>query len=511
MTVRSFHRVLVANRGEIAVRVLRGVRELGLTGIAVYSEADRGALHLREAAVAVPIGPAPPSESYLSIDRILAAARETGAEAIHPGYGFLSENAGFARACRDAGLIFIGPSPEAMERLGSKRVAKATARAAGVPVVPGYEGDADTGELAEQARRIGFPLLVKASAGGGGRGMRIVAAEGELADAVEAARREAVQAFGDGTLLLEKLLRPARHIEVQVMGDAAGNAVALGERECSVQRRHQKLFEESPSPAVGTVLRADLESAAVALAKHVGYASAGTVEFLVDETGAYYFLEVNTRLQVEHPVTELVTGLDLVHLQIAVAMGRRLEELLPEGARVLRGHALEARVCAEDPEHGFLPAAGRLLVCDLYRGPGVRVDTGFEAGSEVPLHYDSLLAKVIVHAPNRAACLHRMQTALQRSAWLGLPTNADFLLRVVRHPAFAAGKLRTDFLDVHPELLQPPVDVPREALAAAALFGVIGGNGTGVAAAAPAAGLAPAPRSPWGETDGFRTLHGGYA
>ncbi len=501
MTACPFDRVLVANRGEIAVRVLRGVHELGATAITIYSEADADALHVREADVAELIGPAEPAHSYLDIDRVLGAARATGAQAIHPGYGFLSENAEFARACEREGITFIGPTGEAMEALGSKRLAKEAAAAAKVPCVPGFDGhEASDETMRSEAERIGFPLLVKASAGGGGRGMRLVRAAEEFDEALAAGRREAVQAFGNGSMLLEKYIRPARHVEVQVLGDGQGHAVALGERECSIQRRHQKVLEEAPSPIVDAALRERLEQAAVRLAEATHYRNAGTVEFLVDEAGAFYFLEVNTRLQVEHPVTELVTGLDLVHLQIAIAAGMPLASLLSGHKRTLRGHALEARICAEDPSQGFLPASGRLEICRLAEGPGIRIDSGFDEGTEVSVHYDSLLAKVIVQAPNRRACIVRMRDALMRSAWLGIPTNVDFLLRVLEHPEFIAGNLRTDFLDVHGELTQFEDETPPESvLFAAALAPAFARSST----ASPCADT-QSTASPWAIADGFR-------
>ncbi len=494
-----FRRVLVANRGEIACRVLRGVREVGAAGVAVYSDADQGARHVQIAEAAVALGAPEPAASYLDIDKLIAAARDTGCDAIHPGYGFLAENADFVRATEKAGLVFIGPTVEAMEALGDKRAAKSVAKAAGVPCVPCFDGvDASDDDMREAARRLGFPVLIKASAGGGGRGMRVVTAEADFFAALTAARREAKQAFCDDAVLVERFVQPARHIEVQVIGDGDGGVIALGERECSIQRRHQKLLEESPSPFVSDDLRQRLESAAVSLAREVRYRNAGTVEFLVDEAGDFRFLEVNTRLQVEHPVTELVTGVDLVHLQLWLAAGRSLANLLPEGRPALRGHALEARICAEDPQHNFLPAAGRLAVCVEPEGPGVRVDSGFGQGDEIPAHYDSLLAKVIVHASDRAAAVQRMQLALKDAAWLGLPTNTDLIARVVEHTAFKSGDLRTDFLAVHPELLAGNGDPPDTVLQAAALAGAF--HSTSSANSSPTASTA----SPWDLHDDFR-------
>ncbi len=505
-----FDRVLVANRGEIAVRVLRGIQEMGSKGIAVFSEVDAGALHVRRSDAAKLIGPAEPAASYLNIDAVLAAAKETRAQAIHPGYGFLSENADFARACEREGFTFIGPTPEAMESLGSKRIAKEVATAADVPCVPGFDGrDADAAKFLEEAKKIGFPLLVKASAGGGGRGMRLVAAEGDFPAALEAGRREALQAFGDDTMLLEKYVHPSRHIEIQILGDGIGNAIALGERECSVQRRHQKVLEEAPSVAVSPQLRERLEQASVSLAKHVRYRNAGTVEFLVDEQDNFYFLEVNTRLQVEHPVTELVTSLDLVHLQLLIASGAKIPELFPQGRPQLRGHALEARICAEDPEAGFLPASGFLEACTEPAGPGVRVDSGVYAGWNVPVHYDSMLAKVIVHAIDRKTCLERMEGVLTHAAWLGMPTNVDFLLDIIRHPAFQKGDLRTDFIEAHPEIdpvKKEEIPAPKEVLVAAALASAFRRSSqVGAAGAANSGGDA---HSPWLGNDNFRLARG---
>jgi 3-methylcrotonyl-CoA carboxylase alpha subunit len=496
-----FGRVLVANRGEIAVRVCRGLLELGIEPVAVFSDADRAAAHARAAKIAHPLGGQTARESYLDVEKILDAARATSCAAIHPGYGFLSENPAFARAVEAAGLTFIGPSAEAMERVGSKRSARAAAEEVGVPVVPGFHDDrGDDRALLAEARRIGFPLLLKASAGGGGKGMRLVEREGDFLDAAAAARREAAAAFGDDRLLLEKRVFPARHVEIQIFGDRGGRVVSLHERECSVQRRHQKILEEAPSPAVGAELRQAMGEAAVKLARHVGYQNAGTVEFLLDESGRFYFLEVNTRLQVEHPVTELVTGLDLVHLQVLLAAGGSLDDLLGDRDLRPRGHALEARIYAEDPEHGFLPAAGRLLRVVEPEGPGIRVDSGVYAGCEVPVHYDPLLAKLIVHAPDRAAACRRMARALAQVTYLGIPTNVDFLRRIVLDPDFAAGRLRTDFLEQKPELVRGPEELPPDrAYIAAALRQVLAaGNGTAAVA------RSDAPAGPWQSVGALR-------
>jgi len=498
---RKFRRILIANRGEIAVRCIRGAKEHGASAIAIYSEVDEQSRHVNDADVAVCIGGADPASSYLDIGRIVAAARESRAEAVHPGYGFLAENAEFARAVEQAGLVFIGPTPEAMEQLGDKRSAKAIAESAGVPCVPGYDGrDASDEAMLAEAKRIGFPLLVKASAGGGGRGMRLVADESQFLAALDAGRRAAKVAVDDDRMLLERYIHPSRHIEVQILGDGHGNAVAFGERECWIQRRDQKILEESPSPSVDEPLRARLERSAIELARAVRYRGAGTVEFLLDDHGSYYFLEVNTRLQVEHPVTEFVTGQDLVALQLAVAGGARIEDLFKTrpGPTQLIGHALEARICAEDPDHDFAPAAGRLEICVEPRGPGIRVDSGFDAGAEISPHYDSLIAKLIVHAPDRAACLARMEIALTQSAWLGIPTNVDFLLRVIRHEAFRAGELRTDFLAEHGMGRHQPTAPPRPALIAAALGTAFQARGERSGPARQSHG------SPWNEHDGFR-------
>jgi acetyl/propionyl-CoA carboxylase alpha subunit len=498
--------VLVANRGEIAVRICRGLRELGIESVAVHSEADRSGAHVLAADVAWPLGGNTAAESYLDIGKILAAAKATGAQAIHPGYGFLSENAAFARAVRDAGLAFVGPNPEAMERLGSKKSAREEAVAAGVPVVPGTEQDAGDAALIAVAKKIGLPVMVKASAGGGGRGMRRVEREQDLAEAIASGRREAKAAFGDDRMILEKAVFPARHIEIQFLGDRHGRVVSLHERECSVQRRHQKVLEESPSPMVDEPLRLRMGEAAIALAKQVGYDNAGTAEFLADDQGHFYFLEVNTRLQVEHPVTELVTGQDLVHLQLHVAAGGKLDELLAGRDLRPRGHAIEARICAESPENGYLPAAGLLRTVRQPGGPGVRVDSGVHSGATVPVFYDSLLAKLIVHAPDRAAACVRLSQALADAVYLGIPTNIDFLRRIVDDPDFRAGRLRTDFLDRKPALAAGGAAPDDLAFAAAVLCQAVApsaGNG-GAANSAPAARATAA----WQDLAGVRFWEG---
>lgn len=466
-----FSRVLIANRGEIAVRVARSLREMGIEAVAVYSDVDRGAAHCDAADLAIGLGGASAAESYLDGNAVLAAARACGAEAIHPGYGFLSENAAFARAVEAAGLCFIGPSAETMEILGAKMSARAAAAKAGVPVVPGWNEDSgDDEDMLERAREVGFPLMVKASAGGGGKGMRQVQDESSFLSDLAAGRREAKAAFGDASMLLERVIHPARHVEIQILGDNQGKVVSLHERECSVQRRHQKVLEEAPSPAVNSELRARMGAAAVKLAESIGYRNAGTVEFLLDAKGEFYFLEVNTRLQVEHPVTEMVLGLDLVQLQVALAAGESIVKLLAGKDLTPRGHAIEARIYAEQPERGFLPAAGTLVRVIEARGPGIRVDSGVRSGDEVSVHYDPMLAKLIVHAPDRLSACRRMALALRDSAYLGIPGNLDFLLRIVESEDFQQGELRTDFVDLHPELLELPEEPPPEVLMAAALL-----------------------------------------
>jgi acetyl-CoA carboxylase biotin carboxylase subunit len=456
--VRQFRKILVANRGEIARRIFRTCRDMGIATVAVYSDADRQSPFVTEADEALELPGSAPSDTYLRIDLILEAARKTGAEAVHPGYGFLAENAEFARACADAGIVFIGPTPEAITAMGSKIEARRLMTAAGVPVVPGEEiAGLDDAEAAEAAGRVGWPVLVKASAGGGGKGMRIVRSPDEFAAAVAAARREAASAFGDDTLFLERYVDEPRHIEVQVLGDTQGTVVHLFERECSIQRRHQKIVEESPSPVVDSHLRTRLGEAATAAARAVDYIGAGTIEFLMEPAGEFYFLEMNTRLQVEHPVTEMVTGLDLVRQQIRIAEGHPLEPAVA-GAK-MRGHAIEARLYAEDPRHQFLPTTGTL---HRFRFPdtggSLRLDTGVEDGSEVTIHYDPMLAKIVTHAPTRAEAAGRLAAGLARAEIHGLYTNRELLVRILRHPEFLEGKTDTHFLDRHdPETLGAPL------------------------------------------------------
>ena len=441
----SIDKVLVANRGEIALRVMRTCRAMGIATVAVYSDADADAPFVRFADEAVRIGPAPARESYLVINAILDAARITGAHAIHPGYGFLSENAKFSEAVADSGLVFIGPPADVIAKLGSKQGAKRIAKAASVPTVPGYEGDDQSAAaFAAAAKTIGYPLLVKASAGGGGKGMRVVRAEGELAEAIERARGEASSAFGDDTLLLERYVERPRHIEIQILGDTHGNVVHLWERECSIQRRHQKVIEEAPSVALDDTKRAAMGRAAVELGRAVGYVGAGTVEFIADPAGNFYFLEVNTRLQVEHPVTELTTGLDLVREQIRIARGERLGY---DAAPAQRGWAIEVRLCAEDPERDYLPTTGTLHAVDV--PDTVRADIGIVAGSEVGIHYDSMLGKIIAHASTRRDAAQILRRALEEMWIPGLVTNREHLVKILAHPAFLAGELDTHFLERH--------------------------------------------------------------
>jgi len=439
-------RLLIANRGEIALRIIRACREMGIESIAVYSDADRRAPHVAAADRAIALGPSPAGKSYLSIPRLLDAARTGDADAVHPGYGFLSENAAFADACADAGLIFVGPPAAVIARMGSKIEARRLAAAAGVPVVPG-ETPADQSDagIRNAVDRVGLPALIKASAGGGGKGMRLVRATGEIDDAIQSARREALAAFADGTLYVERLVESPRHVEVQIFADAHGHVVHLFERDCSTQRRHQKVIEESPSPAISEGLRARMTAAAVAAARAADYRNAGTIEFLVDPGGQFYFLEMNTRLQVEHPVTEQVTGLDLVRAQVLVASG----EPLPwaQDGIVQRGHAIEARVYAEDPARDFLPQAGRVQRYREPRLPGVRVDSGIAEGGEISVYYDPMIAKVIATAETRALAIARLTAALAEFEISGLPTNVPFLMKILDLPAFREGRLDTAFLD----------------------------------------------------------------
>ncbi|MFJ3519917.1 acetyl/propionyl/methylcrotonyl-CoA carboxylase subunit alpha [Streptomyces sp. NPDC090131] len=465
-----FSTVLVANRGEIAVRVIRTLRQLGIRSVAVFSDADADARHVREADTAVRIGPAAAAESYLSVERLLDAARRTGAEAVHPGYGFLAENAAFAQACADAGLAFIGPPAGAISLMGDKIRAKETVKAAGVPVVPGSSGSGLTdAELVSASMEIGMPVLLKPSAGGGGKGMRLVRDEAVLAEEIAAARREARSSFGDDTLLVERWIDRPRHIEIQVLADAHGNVVHLGERECSLQRRHQKVIEEAPSVLLDEKTRAAMGAAAVDAARSCGYVGAGTVEFIVPggDPSSYYFMEMNTRLQVEHPVTELITGLDLVELQLRVASGKPLG--FDQSDVTLTGHAIEARVCAEDPARGFLPSGGTVLALTEPSGGAVRTDSGLTAGVPVGSTYDPMLSKVIVHGPDRPTALRMLRAALADTVILGVQTNAGFLRRLLAHPDVVSGDLDTGLVERDLSGLLPE-GVPDEVYATAALL-----------------------------------------
>jgi 3-methylcrotonyl-CoA carboxylase alpha subunit len=465
-------RLLIANRGEIAIRIARAARELGISPVGIYSDADEHALFRGALDASLRIGPPPASESYLDAERIVAAAKTLGADAIHPGYGFVSERASFAQTVVDAGLVFVGPTPDALAAMGSKIEAKRRVRAFGVPVVPGYDGDDQSvGRLRAEAERIGTPVLIKASAGGGGRGMRIVEDFARFDDALESARREAKAAFGDDAVLLERYLARPRHIEFQILGDAHGTLVHLGERECSIQRRHQKVVEEAPSVALDPALRRRMGEAAVAAARSVGYTNAGTVEFMLDDDGAFYFLEMNARLQVEHPVTEFVYGVDLVHEQLRIASGEPLR--LGQDELVPRGWAIEARINAEDPAHDFLPQSGTIATFEVPRTPGVRLDAGFGAGSEVPVYYDSLLAKLIVWGTDRAAAIARLDRTLRETQITGIPTNVPLLRAIVADPAFRRGETKTHFLEERIgdyRLAEHPADESASRAVAAALL-----------------------------------------
>jgi 3-methylcrotonyl-CoA carboxylase alpha subunit len=462
-------RLLIANRGEIAVRVARGARELGISPVGIYSEADANAFHLQFMDDAVCVGAAPAPESYLNIDAVVAAAKTLRADAVHPGYGFLSERAEFARAVRNAGLIFVGPSPESMAAMGSKIEAKRRVREFDVPVVPGYEGDDQSASrLREEAARIGFPLLIKASAGGGGRGMRVVERIEQFDEALEAAKREALAAFGSDAVLLERYLRRPRHIEFQVLADAHGNIIHLGERECSIQRRHQKIVEEAPSVALSAELRAEMGAAAVRAAKSVDYVNAGTCEFMLDQDGSYYFLEMNTRLQVEHPVTELAYGMDLVHWQLRIASGERLS--IAQNDVQPRGWAIETRIYAEDPANHMLPSTGTITQWNPPEGPGIRLDAGVQSGSEVSVYYDPMLAKLIVWGEDRPAAIERLTRALADFQIGGIRANVPLLLWIARDEAYRAGDTTTSFLAerLDESIFTKPQTLPADVLAAAA-------------------------------------------
>ncbi len=497
-----FKRVLIANRGEIAVRIIRACREMGIESVAVFSDVDRKALHVRKADHAYHIGPATASESYLNAEKILDVARRSQAEAIHPGYGFLSENARFARACADAGFKFIGPTPESMEMMGSKTRARQHMKRAGVPFVPGSERGLDLDAMERLAEQIGYPVMLKAAAGGGGKGMRMVKAPGELHSAYENARSEAQRSFGDNEVYLEKFIVNPRHVEMQIFADEHGNAVYLGERECSVQRRHQKVLEESPSPIVDEDMRRRMGEIAVRVTKAANYHNAGTVEFLVDEQRNFYFLEMNTRLQVEHPVTELVTGLDLVHLQMRVAAGEKLP-FRQEDIRV-RGHAIECRVYAEDPDNNYFPSPGQITRLISPSGPGIRRDSGMYEGWNVPIEYDPLLAKLVAYGENRDQAIDRLLRALREYFVGGIKTNISLFRRILRDPDFRAGNLDTGFLD---RLLAKPyheIDGQNPLMAAigAAIFATMEpkatfSGATGASASANGNSGAPSAASNW--------------
>jgi len=485
--VSAFRRILVANRGEIAVRIIRACRDLGMTAVGVYSEADRAALHVRLADEAYLLGPAPARESYLRIDRVLEAALRSGADAIHPGYGFLAENAAFARACEDAGIAFIGPRSETIALMGEKTSARRLAVEAGVPVVPGTLAPLPDDEaLRREAAAIGFPLMLKAAAGGGGKGLRLVASADDLEPAAARARSEAGSAFGDSSLYLEKAIERPRHVEIQVVADDHGNAVHLFERECSVQRRHQKVIEESPSPALTPELRERMGALALALTRKAGYRNAGTLEFLVDAERRPYFLEMNTRLQVEHPVTEMVTGVDLVTLQIRVAQGERLP--FTQAQLTQRGHAIECRVYAEDPERGFLPSPGLIQGLRVPAGPGVRDDSGVYEGYEVPALYDPLISKLVVHGVDRDDALRRMRRAIAEYKVVGIRTTLPFFARVLRDPAFVAGDYDTSYVDGLAARPEGRIEPAWEAAVAAAVVRAYRERQAALLAARPAAG-----------------------
>jgi len=478
-------KILVANRGEIALRVMKACREMGVLTVAVYSTSDKGSLHVQFADEAVCIGSPPPLESYLNIERIIATAKQVGADAVHPGYGFLAENSNFARRCAEENITFIGPNHEAMRLLGNKVESRKTMVKAGVPVIPGMMGGCtETSTLVNEAIKMGFPVLVKAAGGGGGKGMRIVRDGRELEESLSACMREAKTAFGDETIYLEKYIERSRHIEFQILADTHGNVVHLFERECSVQRRYQKIVEETPSVALDDALRAEMGSVAVQVAKTAGYTNAGTVEFLLDQAGTFYFLEVNARVQVEHPITEAVVGIDIVKQQIRMASGEKLS-LRQEDLRQ-RGHAIECRIYAEDPENDFLPCAGKILFLKEPAGPGIRCDSGIWTGCEVSVHYDPILSKLVAWDETREQARRRMASALRQYVILGIRTTTSFLADVMEHPAFAEGRTHTGFIPEHFAHWKPPEVDPEElnmALMAAAALNKIGAGAKLVAAA----------------------------
>ena len=501
-----FHKILVANRGEIAIRIMRACKELGIKTVAVYSDADKNSLHVQNANEAIRIGAAPAKESYLNADVLIRAALYSKAEAIHPGYGFLSENASFAGNVASANLTFIGPSADSIRAMGDKAESKMMMKKAGVPTVPGMEGLESESDFKKAANEIGYPVLVKAAAGGGGKGMRVVNEESELSESIESARREALNAFGDERLLIEKFIPNAHHIEFQVFGDQHGHLVHLFERECSVQRRHQKIIEETPSLLLTPELRAQMGEAAVKAARAVGYYNAGTVEFIFDPTdstlrepqgGAFYFLEMNTRLQVEHPVTELTTGLDIVYWQIRVAAGERFP--YQQAQLTQKGHAIECRIYAEDPANGFLPSTGKLLQYIEPRGPGIRVDSGFTTGDEVTHFYDPLLAKLIIHAENREIAIQLMQAALKEYVVHGVITNIGFLQDVLSHPDFQNGEVTTRWAETNFNW-SPPAEPSFESLVAASLYELVVPSSKSQVSGSNEVD----PYSPWKNPNGFR-------
>ncbi len=494
-------KLLIANRGEIACRVMRTARRMGLRTVAVYSEADARALHVQAADEAYLIGPPPAAESYLNGARIIEVARRAGADAVHPGYGFLSENAGFAAACAEAGITFVGPPPAAIEAMGGKSAAKALLGAAGVPLVPGYHGDDQSdGRLFAEAETIGFPVLIKASAGGGGKGMRVVETAAGFDEQLAGARREATAAFGDATMLVEKYLARPRHVEIQVLADAHGTCLHLFERDCSIQRRHQKVVEEAPAPGLDHATRRAMGEAAVAAANAIGYVNAGTCEFLLDEDGAFYFMEMNTRLQVEHAVTEYISGLDLVEWQLRIASGERLP--FAQDQLAVDGHAIEARLYAEDPARSFLPSTGVLRHLSLPADSlHMRVDTGVRRGDAITIHYDPMIAKLVVWDRDRPAAVARLRRALEESHILGVASNLDFLSAIARHPAFAAADLDTRFIDRYGADLLPRTQPASDETLALATLGVLAQRRRGSAERAPWSGD---PYSPWHLANGWR-------
>jgi len=496
----DLHKCLIANRGEIAVRIIRACRELGIQSVAVYSEVDAGARHVSLADEAYLIGAATASESYLNAIRLIEVARQSGCDCLHPGYGFLSENADFAQVVLDAGLIWVGPPPDAMRRMAVKTSARALMERAGVPLVPGFQAEnATDADFLRTAESIGYPVMVKAAGGGGGKGMRVVYEARELPAALSGARSEAAKAFNDPRVFLEKYIETARHVEIQVLADAHGNTLHLFERECSTQRRHQKIIEESPSPLLDDAVRARMGAAAVEAARAVGYANAGTVEFIATPEGHFYFLEMNTRLQVEHPVTELVTGLDIVKLQFQIATGDPLPFTQADVSQ--RGHAIECRIYAEDPYNGFLPAIGTVERFIPPEGPGIRVDSGIQSGDVITIHYDPMIAKLIVYDSTRAGAIRRMQTALAQTVILGTTTNIPFLQALLAHPTFLAGKVDTRFVNTHlNDLLPEPPPVPDAALVAAALMEV----NQHPLPLTPSSLHGEGENGPWARRDGFR-------